>query len=81
MISPTAVQTQKTKLKVQIRKKKNVSTSNTDTQAKFSDPNNESSWSDDILWVLTVPAIWTDQAKQFMRDAAIQVFIKRILDQ
>lgn len=61
--------------------RKNVSTSNTDTQAKFSDPNNDSSWSDDILWVLTVPAIWTDQAKQFMRDAAIQVFIKRILDQ
>lgn len=63
---------------------KNVSTSNTDTQAKFSGPNftekNEFSWSDDILWVLTVPAIWTDQAKQFMRDAAIQVFIKRILD-
>lgn len=61
-----------------------MTTSYTDTQAKFSAPNvtekNKSSWSDDILWVLTVPAIWTDQAKQFMRDAAIQVFIKRILD-
>ena len=34
---------------------------------------NESSWSNDILWVLTVPAIWSDQAKQFMREAAIQV--------
>ena len=33
----------------------------------------ESSWSSDILWVLTVPAIWSDQAKQFMREAAIQV--------
>jgi hypothetical protein len=31
------------------------------------------SWSGDILWVLTVPAIWSDEAKQFMREAAIQV--------
>ncbi|XP_052690693.1 heat shock 70 kDa protein 12A-like [Crassostrea angulata] len=36
----------------------------------------ESPWSDDILWVLTVPAIWSDQAKQFMREAAIQAGIK-----
>lgn len=27
----------------------------------------------DILWVLTVPAIWSDSAKQFMRLAAVQV--------
>ena len=27
---------------------------------------------DDIHWVLTVPAIWTDSAKQFMRKAAIE---------
>ena len=27
----------------------------------------------DIHWVLTVPAIWNDVAKQFMRDAAEQV--------
>jgi hypothetical protein len=27
----------------------------------------------DILWVLTVPAIWSDSAKQFMRTAAEQV--------
>lgn len=27
----------------------------------------------DIHWVLTVPAIWSDQAKQFMRQAANQV--------
>ena len=27
----------------------------------------------DIHWVLTVPAIWTDAAKQFMRKAATQV--------
>ena len=28
---------------------------------------------DDIHWVLTVPAIWDDSAKQFMREAAIHV--------
>ncbi|XP_060574858.1 heat shock 70 kDa protein 12B-like [Ruditapes philippinarum] len=27
---------------------------------------------DDVHWVLTVPAIWTDAAKQFMREAAVQ---------
>ena len=27
----------------------------------------------DINWVLTVPAIWGDQAKQFMREAAVMV--------
>ena len=27
----------------------------------------------DVTWVLTVPAIWTDSAKQFMREAAIEV--------
>jgi hypothetical protein len=27
----------------------------------------------DIRWVLTVPAIWSDSAKQFMRKAAEQV--------
>ena len=26
-----------------------------------------------IKWVLTVPAIWTQRARQFMRDAAYQV--------
>ncbi|WAR12095.1 HS12B-like protein [Mya arenaria] len=25
---------------------------------------------DDVLWVITVPAIWSDAAKQFMREAA-----------
>lgn len=29
--------------------------------------------SSDIKWVLTVPAIWSDSAKQFMREAAILV--------
>jgi hypothetical protein len=28
---------------------------------------------DDIAWVLTVPAIWDDAAKQFMRLAATEV--------
>lgn len=28
---------------------------------------------EEIHWVLTVPAIWDDSAKQFMRDAAEQV--------
>ena len=28
---------------------------------------------DDIHWVLTVPAIWNDQAKAFMREAAVEV--------
>lgn len=29
---------------------------------------------DDILWVLTVPAIWDDPAKAFMRKAAEEVY-------
>lgn len=28
---------------------------------------------DDIRWVLTVPAIWNEAAKQFMREAAKMV--------
>lgn len=28
-----------------------------------------------IIWVLTVPAIWDDPAKQFMRKAAEQVLV------
>ena len=28
---------------------------------------------DEIHWVLTVPAIWNDQAKAFMREAAVEV--------
>lgn len=28
----------------------------------------------DIQWVITVPAIWRPPAKQFMREAAVQVF-------
>ncbi|XP_052690632.1 heat shock 70 kDa protein 12A-like [Crassostrea angulata] len=57
-----------------------VSTRKQETHSERSDSNivdsNDSSWSDDILWVLTVPAIWSDQAKQFMRDAAIQAGIR-----
>ena len=30
-------------------------------------------YEEDILWVLTVPAIWNEPAKQFMREAAIEV--------
>jgi molecular chaperone DnaK (HSP70) len=34
---------------------------------------------DEVHWILTVPAIWTDAAKQFMREAAVQViFLYRI---
>ena len=28
---------------------------------------------DDVRWVVTVPAIWRQKAKQFMREAAYQV--------
>lgn len=28
---------------------------------------------EEVLWVLTVPAIWTDSAKFFMRKAALKV--------
>ncbi|KAL3879605.1 hypothetical protein ACJMK2_031893 [Sinanodonta woodiana] len=31
---------------------------------------------DEITWVLTVPAIWTDAAKQFMREAAVEAGIE-----
>lgn len=30
----------------------------------------------DFLWIITVPAIWTDGAKHFMREAAEEVNIK-----
>ncbi|XP_061186212.1 heat shock 70 kDa protein 12A-like [Saccostrea echinata] len=36
----------------------------------------QTSWADDIRWVLTVPAIWSNEAKQFMRRAAEQAGIK-----
>ena len=32
---------------------------------------------DYVTWVLTVPAIWTDSAKQFMREAAQEVHIEQ----
>ena len=31
---------------------------------------------DTTLWVVTVPAIWSDKAKQFMRDAAERVMLQ-----
>lgn len=30
---------------------------------------------ENIMWVVTIPAIWNDSAKQFMREAAIMVYI------
>lgn len=30
---------------------------------------------EDILWVLTVPAIWSDAAKQFTKEAAEEVLV------
>jgi len=33
----------------------------------------------DILYVITVPAIWDDKAKQFMREAAVKVSIESVL--
>lgn len=32
----------------------------------------------DIKFVLTVPAIWSDRSKQFMRDAADKVWILKL---
>ena len=29
---------------------------------------------DDIKWILTIPAIWSDPAKTFMRRAAVEVY-------
>lgn len=34
---------------------------------------------DDIQWVLTVPAIWNDPAKQFMREAAQKVRLRPLI--
>jgi hypothetical protein len=34
---------------------------------------------DEIKWVLTVPAIWSDQAKDFMRKSAEKVYINKSL--
>lgn len=36
----------------------------------------QESWADHVRWVLTVPAIWSNEAKQFMRMAAVQVSAK-----
>lgn len=33
----------------------------------------------DILWVLTVPAIWTDAAKQFTKEATEEVYIAVVI--
>lgn len=33
---------------------------------------------EDITWVLTVPAIWNEPAKQFMREAAVEASLYAI---
>lgn len=33
---------------------------------------------EEVLWVVTVPAIWKQSAKQFMREAAYEVRLPRI---
>ena len=33
---------------------------------------------EEVLWVVTVPAIWKQSAKQFMREAAYEVCLPRI---
>jgi len=40
---------------------------------EISDQSGAKVTSDDIRWIVTVPAIWHDPAKQFMRLAAYQV--------
>ena len=41
--------------------------------AVISNESGENFQESDIQWVLTVPAIWTPRAKQFMREAAYEV--------
>ena len=36
---------------------------------------------EDIRWVITVPAIWRQQAKQFMREAAYKVSVQLFVPQ
>jgi hypothetical protein len=43
---------------------------------ELADQSSTSIVDDDIRWVITVPAIWKPAAKQFMRQAAIQVRMK-----
>ena len=35
---------------------------------------------DDVHWVLTVPAIWSDAAKQFMREASTREPVRKCFD-
>lgn len=39
---------------------------------------NEKISNDNIKWVLTVPAIWKQPAKSFMREAAVQVIYLKL---
>lgn len=42
---------------------------------KLSETGDTETKKEEIRWVLTVPAIWSDTAKSFMREAAIKVFV------
>lgn len=42
---------------------------------KLSEKGDTETKKEEIRWVLTVPAIWNDTAKSFMRKAAIKVFV------
>lgn len=42
---------------------------------KLSEKGDTETKKEEIRWVLTVPAIWNDTAKYFMRDAAVKVFV------
>lgn len=42
---------------------------------ELSDQSGVKIMSDDVKWVLTVPAIWKQPAKQFMREAAYEVWM------
>lgn len=42
---------------------------------KLSETEDTETKKEEIRWVLTVPAIWSDTAKYFMRDAAVKVFV------
>lgn len=46
---------------------------------KLSEKGDTETKKEEIRWVLTVPAIWSDTAKSFMREAAIKVFVYRYL--
>lgn len=46
---------------------------------ELSDQSSTRITNEDVRWVITVPAIWKQPAKQFMRQAAYEVRIRHIL--